>query len=91
MMNETYHVTVNGTEVSYTLLPCSNASYSYLYFTYNHSTEQVIIVPEFLSILILPLFMIATLLAVILYRRKQMEECRPTFSKGITGVQASKN
>jgi len=71
MMNGTYHVFVNGTEVQYILLPCSNADYSYLYFTYTHSSEGVIITPEFPSFLILPLFFIATLLAVIIYRRKQ--------------------
>jgi hypothetical protein len=31
-------------------------------------------IPEFSSFLILPLFMIATLLAVIIYRRKQSTE-----------------
>jgi parallel beta-helix repeat protein len=70
LMNETYKVFVNGTEVQCNLLPCSNTTHSYLYFTYNHSTQEVIIIPEFPSFLILPLFMIATLLAVIVYRRK---------------------
>ena len=50
-------------------------NYTYLYFTYNHSTKIVEIqgtqvIPEFPSFLILPLFMIATLLAVVVYRRK---------------------
>jgi len=70
MMNGTYHVFVNGTEVPHTLLPCSNADYSHLYFTYTHSTEGVIIIPEFPSFLILPLFMIATLLLILIYRRR---------------------
>ena len=70
LMNETYKVFVNGTEVPCNLLPCSNTTHSYLYFTYNHSTQEVIIIPEFPSFLILPLFMIATLLAVTVYRRK---------------------
>jgi len=71
LMNETYQVFVNGTEVPCNLLPCSNSTHSYLYFTYNHSTQEVIIIPEFPSFLILPLFMTATLLAVIVYRRKR--------------------
>ena len=71
LMNETYQVFVNGTEVPCNLLPCSNTTHSYLYFTYNHSTQEVIIIPEFPSFLILPLFMVATLLAVIVYRRKR--------------------
>ena len=74
LMNATYKVFVNGTEVSYTLLPFSNSTYSYLYFTYNHSTQEVIIIPEFPSLLILPLFMMATLLIVIFYRRQLKKE-----------------
>jgi parallel beta-helix repeat protein len=70
LMNATYTVFVNGTEVSYNLLPCSNETYSYVYFNYTHSTQEVIIIPEFPSFPILSLFMIATLLAVIVYKRK---------------------
>jgi parallel beta-helix repeat protein len=74
LMNATYTVFVNGTEVSSNLLPCSNETYSYLYFNYTHSTQEVIIIPEFPSFLVLPLFMIATLLAVIAYKRKSDSE-----------------
>jgi len=74
MMNGTYHVSVNGTEVPCILLPCSNANVSYLYFTYKHSTEQVIIIPELPSILILPLFMMATLLAIVFHKRRSYLE-----------------
>jgi len=72
MMNGTYHVSVNGTEIPYHLLLCSDANYSYLYFNYIHSREKesVIIIPEFSSLLILPLFMTVTLLAVMVHRRK---------------------
>lgn len=71
LMNAIYKVFVNGTEVSYNLLPCSNETYSYLYFNYTHSTQEVIIIPEYPSFLILSLFMMATLLAVLVYRRKR--------------------
>jgi parallel beta-helix repeat protein len=70
LMNDTYTVFVNGTEVQYDRLPFSNNTHTYLYFTYKHSTQEVTVVPEFLPVLILPLFFIATLLAVIIYRRK---------------------
>ena len=70
LMNETYQVFVNGTEVPCNLLPCSNSTHCYLYFSYNLSTQEVIIIPEFPSFLVLPLFMTATLIAVIIYRRK---------------------
>jgi len=76
LMNETYQVFVNGTEVQCNLLPCSTTTHSYLYFTYNLSTQEVIIIPEFPSFLILPLFMAATLLAVIIVRRKHRANLR---------------
>jgi len=75
LMNDTFTVFVNRTQVDYDLLPCSNNTHNYLYFTYNHSTREIIIIPEFPSFLILPLFMLVTLLAVIVYRK------RPKMSK----------
>jgi parallel beta-helix repeat protein len=72
MMNGTYQVFVNGTEIPYTLLPCSNANVSYLYFTYTQSTKcYITILPEFPFFLILPLFMIITLLGAIILKRKR--------------------
>jgi len=72
LINVTYRVFVNGTEVlpPPLPLPCSNSTHSYLYFNYTHSTQEVVIIPEFPSLFILPLFMIATLLAIIVYKRK---------------------
>jgi parallel beta-helix repeat protein len=70
LMNAPYKVYVNGTQVSYNLLPCSNETYSYLYFNYTHSTEEVVIIPEFLSVIILPLLMVLTMLAVVFAERK---------------------
>ena len=46
LMNETCRVFVNGTEVPHSLLSCSNSTHSYVYFTHNHSTLEVIIIPE---------------------------------------------
>ncbi len=71
LMNATYEVFVNGTEVSCNLLPCSNSTHDYLYFNYTHSTQEVIIIPEFPSFLILRLFMVPMLLAVTIYRRRR--------------------
>jgi len=72
-MNDAYKVFVNGTEVPHTLLPCSNSTHSYLYFTYNHSTQEVIIIPEFPSAMIFPLFIIFTLVALMLRKKRGME------------------
>lgn len=66
-----YRVFVNGTEVSSSLLPCSNSTHSYLYFNYTHSTQEVIIIPEFPSFLILLLFMTPTLSTLKVCRRKR--------------------
>jgi parallel beta-helix repeat protein len=63
-------VFVNGTQVQYSLLPSSNSSASYIYFTYGHSTEQVIILPEFPDSLILAILMLATVLTVAIHKKK---------------------
>jgi len=47
-----------------------NSTHRWIYFAYLHSEHLVIIVPEFTLFPVLPLFMIATLLAVIVYKRK---------------------
>jgi parallel beta-helix repeat protein len=69
LMNATYRVFVNGTEVSYNLLLSSNEAYSYVYFNYTHSTQEVIIIPEFPSFLILPLFMTLAVFAACVKRK----------------------
>ena len=71
LMGGTYRVYVNGTEVFSNLLSCSNSTHSYLYFNYTHSTEEVIIIPEFPSFLILLLFMTPTLSTLKVCRRKR--------------------
>jgi len=70
LVNGTYKVFVNGKEVSYTLLACSNSTHSYLYFAYNHSTQEVTIIPEFTSHLMMSLFMLTMLLTLRIYGRK---------------------
>jgi parallel beta-helix repeat protein len=74
LLNASYTVLLNGTQIPSILLPFSNSTHSYLYFNYTHSTEMVIITPEFPSLLILPLFMIAALLAVVVYKRKHISQ-----------------
>jgi hypothetical protein len=74
LMSGGWTVTVNGTPVSYSTTIDSN--YTYIYFTYHHSTETVQItstsaVPELPPLILLPLFMIITLLGVIILKRKR--------------------
>jgi parallel beta-helix repeat protein len=71
LMNDTYKVLIDGAEpyyVNYTLH--DNGTHRWIYFAYEHSTLEIVIVPESPTLLILPLFMTTTLLAVIVYRRK---------------------
>jgi hypothetical protein len=69
-LNGTLTVFVNGTQVQYSLLPISNSSNSYLYFTYGHSTEQVIILPEFPEPLIMAMLTLATLLTITIHKKR---------------------
>ena len=70
LMNETYKVFINSTEVPCNLLPCSNNTHSYLYFTYSHSTQEVIIVPEFPTWIPMLFILIALTVALAIYKRK---------------------
>lgn len=38
-----YYVLVDGIEIPYSVLPCSNATHIYLCFTYSHSIHQIVI------------------------------------------------
>ena len=65
----------NGTDISGNCHKNRDADYTYICIPYTHSAQQIQIkgiwvVPEFPSSLILPLFMMATLLAIIVFRRK---------------------
>ena len=73
LMNVTYKVYVNGTEVSYDLLPCSNSTHSYLYFTYNHSTQEVVIIPEFPTWTSMLLILILLSIAIAIYKRRLLK------------------
>jgi parallel beta-helix repeat protein len=69
LMNDTFTVYVDGVNTTYTR-PRSDATHSYLYFTYNHSTKKVIIIPEFPSPLLPYLLMTLTLAATAYLKRK---------------------
>jgi parallel beta-helix repeat protein len=69
LMDGPYQVFTIGGNFTPTELPISNSSHALLYFTLDH-TGPVIIVPEFPPFLILPLFIMATLMAVLVFRKK---------------------
>ena len=78
LISDLYVVRINETIIiapQVRELPCSNETYEYLYVNYTHSQQSIEItgtttIPEFPTFLILPLFMMATLLAVTVYRRR---------------------
>jgi parallel beta-helix repeat protein len=74
LMSGVWTVTVNGTTVSPTII--TNANYTYICFTYHHSTETVkitstIAIPEFQPLMLLPLLMMITLLIAAVSKRKR--------------------
>jgi parallel beta-helix repeat protein len=84
LINGSYVVRFNGGVITNTtypqvrVLPCSSETYTYFYINYTLSAHTIEIsgtttIPEFPLLLVLPLFMIATLLSVIVYRRKRVE------------------
>jgi len=72
-INGTFTILVDEAEEPYTLLPESNITQSYLYITYRISSQEVTI-PEFPSFLILSLFLIATLLAAIICKKRPIRK-----------------
>jgi|GEM_PF-279331 len=73
--DEDWTVLVDGVPVDATVIE-EDDYYTYLYFTYSHSTKTVEItgtdiVPEFPATLILPLFLVLTLIAVALTKKNR--------------------
>jgi hypothetical protein len=77
LMSGGWTVIVNGTQVlPPNLSITTDANYTYIYFTYHHSTETVQItstsvIPEFQPSMLIPIFMIITLLGGIILKRKR--------------------
>jgi len=64
-----YIVLINGQPVE--SRNWTDESNTYIYFTYQQSEHQVVIIPEFSPLLIMPLLMSTMLLAAIIRKRKQ--------------------
>ncbi len=69
LINETYTVLVDGEEVDVAVLPISNSTHAFLYFTYIHTTHEVVIIPEFPLTLILILLTIISLIEIIITKK----------------------
>jgi parallel beta-helix repeat protein len=58
-----------------------NSTHRWIYFAYEHSAHKVEIMPEFTSLMILPLFVIATLFAVIVCRRVKCSDKKASYCR----------
>lgn len=70
VINDSFTICLDGADSTYSLLPCSNSTHSYLYVNYTSSTKEIIVTPEYSSIFALSVLMIALLPAAI-YKRKK--------------------
>lgn len=70
-----YNVTINNHPVNYTTV-FENESLSIVYFGYQHSTLEITVTLEFPSPIILSLLMIATLFAVMTYKKNAYDKER---------------
>jgi parallel beta-helix repeat protein len=75
LMSGGWTVTVNGKSISYSTT--TDANYTYIYFTYHHSietvqiTSSISVIPEFQPSMLMPLFIVITLLGAMIFKRKQ--------------------
>lgn len=72
VMSGPFNVTIDGgnpTYWNYTL--CDNGTHTWIYFEYEHSMREIVIIPEIPSIVILPLFMTLALILAIAHKRRQ--------------------
>jgi len=83
LINGSYVATFDGTIVTEPqfreLIPPSNETFEYLYINYTHSNHSIEItgttmIPEFPYLIVLSLFAIATVLTVMLHRRKALSK-----------------
>ena len=64
LLEPPYYVNLNDNPAAYSTV-YENETLSIIYFTYTHSTHEVSITPDFDPLVILPLFMMATLVIVL--------------------------
>ncbi|MCW3980606.1 MAG: hypothetical protein NWF11_03940, partial [Candidatus Bathyarchaeota archaeon] len=75
LMTEPYNVTIDGanpTYWNYTLY--DNGTHRWIYFEYEHSTLEIILIPEVPSLIFLPFLIIAAMLAVLVYTRRKQNQ-----------------
>jgi parallel beta-helix repeat protein len=69
LLDGSYRVLVDWNEVPTNELSISNSTHAYIYFTYHHSNHQIIITPEFPSLLVTSLSLLATAFLVLMFKK----------------------
>lgn len=70
LMSEPYNVSIEGADPTYWNYTLhDNGTHRWIYFEYQHSTVEIVIIPEFSSLIILPLFMTLTLSSAIVFKK----------------------
>lgn len=70
LMSEPYNVSIEGADPTYWNYTLhDNGTHRWIYFEYQHSTVKIVIIPEFSSLIILPLFMTLTLSSAIVFKK----------------------
>ena len=76
VINGSYRVFINNTEITHDLLPWLSNTDSHLYFIYNHSSQVVVIIPEVQGLVIFPLLLGGTLIIAMLDRTWKKRKAR---------------
>jgi len=72
VLSDLFNVTIDGANPpywNYTLY--DNGTHQWIYFEYEHSTKEVVIIPEFPFFVILPMFMLVSLLIALSCKGKK--------------------
>ncbi len=91
LLNDSYIVLVDWKVVPAHQLDASNSTHAYLYFTYNHTKHEVIIIPEFTLTIVLPLFLTATMIANLPLPAKAKIKTKNHANPPPTTIQAAKS
>jgi parallel beta-helix repeat protein len=75
IIDSPYTVLVDWNPISANELVSSNGTHAYLYFTYQYTADEIIVIPEFSSLVLVSSFMISMLFVILVYRRKNTRTC----------------
>lgn len=74
LMTEPYNITADGANPTYwDYMLYDNGSHRWIYFEYEHSTLEIVIIPEIPALIILPIFMTVAILLALVNRIKSVK------------------